>query len=444
LLGEQVGRQRHVFHGHATLFQILAGLLHQAANLQLDQRLRQLDGGRIQQRLHYRFLVAGGQATLDFTLHVLADFGAHFFHVTVGDTQLLGQFFVHFRQLCLGNALQGDVEDCGLTGNVLAMVVLGEVHGHADGFAFLQAFHAILEVSQHLALTDHEREVFGRTAFENHAVDASLEVDDHAIAFGGRTLNVVEAGTLLAQDVDGLVDLGIGHWRVRLFDLLAGQIAHHDFRINLEGSGELEAFGVASGVNRLKTRVAGYAQLLLDGGLVETLLHLLAQHFFANLRAIVHFNDLGRGFAWTETLNLGCACHALQALGNLCVDCRHWQGNAHATLKAAQRFQLYLHVQSLDLKVWEIKARDKKQDGGTFYKNRLNLLFAPIQRYCRRRISQGAALLARILATKARDEYSMQPPNEQCIALARHSLAGSAKLRSRETKNRRNLCCAWV
>jgi hypothetical protein len=77
-----------------------------------------------------------------------------------------------------------------------------------------------------------------------------------------------------------------------------------------------------------------------------------------------------------------------------------------------------LHVQSLDLKVWEIKARDKKQDGGTFYKNRLNLLFAPIQRYCRRRISQGAAPLARILATKARDEYSTQPPNEQCIALA--------------------------
>ncbi|MDC7706886.1 hypothetical protein [Vogesella indigofera] len=76
---------------------------------------------------------------------------------------------------------------------------------------------------------------------------------------------------------------------------------------------------------------------------------------------------------------------------------------------------MYLHVQSLDLKVWEIKARDKKQDGGTFYKNRLNLLFAPIQRYCRRRISQGAAPLARILATKARDEYSTQPPNEQCI-----------------------------
>ena len=136
--------------------------------------------------------------------------------------------------------------------------------------------------------------------------------------------------------------------------------------------------------------------------------------------------------------------HALQALGNLCVDCRHWQGNAHATLKAAQRFQLYLHVQSLDLKVWEIKARDKKQDGGTFYKNRLNLLFAPIQRYCRRRISQGAAPLARILATKARDEYSTQSPNEQCIARGHWPRARDHPSRRAKTKNRRNLCCAWV
>ena len=43
--------------------------------------------GRIQQHLHYRFLVAGSQATLDFTLNVFADFGAHFADVAIGNAQ---------------------------------------------------------------------------------------------------------------------------------------------------------------------------------------------------------------------------------------------------------------------------------------------------------------------------------------------------------------------
>ena len=153
---------------------------------------------------------------------------------------------------------------------------------------------------------------------------------------------------MLAQDVDSLVDFSVGHFGVRLFDFLAGQFADHDLRVYLEGSGELEGLGIAFG--RFETRVAGYAQFLLNGSLVEALLNLLAQHFFTHLGAVVGFDDLGRSLARAETLDLGGARYALQAVGHLGVDSSQRQCNAHATLQAAQRFQLYLHVQSLDSK----------------------------------------------------------------------------------------------
>jgi hypothetical protein len=43
-----------------------------------------------------------------------------------------------------------------------------------------------------------------------------------------------EGAALLAQDVDRLVDRGIGHFGGELFDLGGGQIADLDFGIDLE------------------------------------------------------------------------------------------------------------------------------------------------------------------------------------------------------------------
>ena len=68
---------------------------------------------------------------------------------------------------------------------------------------------------EHLAFADHELEVLGLAALERLAVDLAFEVDRHAVAvlrggFAGRALG--EGAALLAQDVERLVDRGVGHF----------------------------------------------------------------------------------------------------------------------------------------------------------------------------------------------------------------------------------------
>ena len=155
---------------------------------------------------------------------------------------------------------------------------------------------------------------------------------------------MVEAGALLAQDVDGLVDFGFGHIAGGLGDFLARQITHGDFRVDFEHGGESERLaGGGLVVKRLEARVAGDVDFLFLDGLGEALLHFFAQHVFTHLCAVVLLDDLQRGLARTEALHLGGARHALQALGHLGVDVGHRQGDIQAAFQCAKRFELNLH-----------------------------------------------------------------------------------------------------
>ena len=55
---------------------------------------------------------------------------------------------------------------------------------------------------------------------------------------GGGALDHLEAGALLAQDLDGLVDLGVAHVQHRALDLRPANIARDHIRIDLEHGGE--------------------------------------------------------------------------------------------------------------------------------------------------------------------------------------------------------------
>ena len=225
---------------------------------------------------------------------------------------------------------------------------------------------------------------------------------------------------MLAQDINGFVDFGVGHFGVWLFDVFTSQLTDGDFRVNLESGSKLEVFCIA--LCRFETRVASYAQFLLDSGFIEALLNLLAQHFFAHLCAIVGLNDFGRCFTRAETLNFGSAGNALQALGYLCVDCCQRQCNAHATLEAAQRFQLYLHVQSLDSKGVGWKPEAGKPNGlsrnarGTMLSLlscAMNFVLLTSEFTCKtgksRRLKQGASIACSVKLNSARCRRPVLP-----------------------------------
>jgi hypothetical protein len=68
-----------------------------------------------------------------------------------------------------------------------------------------------------------------------------------------------QVSALLAQDVDGLVDLGVTHRAGQALDLERRHIAHDDVGVDLEGRGEAElAFGRVFAAFDL--RLAGHAQ----------------------------------------------------------------------------------------------------------------------------------------------------------------------------------------
>ncbi|KAG1243951.1 hypothetical protein G6F65_022087 [Rhizopus arrhizus] len=106
------------------------------------------------------------------------------------------------------------------------------------GFASLQAASGFFEFRQHAALAEHEREVFGLAAFERHAVDGAGEVQRDAVAvLRGAAFTSFERGALLAQDVQGLLDFGVGDGGVKTGDGQGRQVRHDDFGSWVPGSG---------------------------------------------------------------------------------------------------------------------------------------------------------------------------------------------------------------
>ena len=104
---------------------------------------------------------------------------------------------------------QGDHEVGLLAGHVSAVVVHWKIHGEGFAFAELHTEHSVFKLFQHLAFANQELEGFCLTALERLTVDLAFEVDSDAVTlFGRRFCTALGEGTaLLAQDVDGFVDL---------------------------------------------------------------------------------------------------------------------------------------------------------------------------------------------------------------------------------------------
>ncbi len=114
---------------------------------------------------------------------------------------------------------------------------------------------------------------------------------------------------LLAQDVEGAIDFGVGDGRHGALDLSARHVADLHFRVNLESCIERVAVFRLFGL-RLETRLACDLQVFRAADLEELLADAIAQHFRLDLAGILLGHHLKRHLAWTETRHL----HVLRQL----------------------------------------------------------------------------------------------------------------------------------
>ena len=127
---------------------------------------------------------------------------------------------------------RGGLELGRLSGELLAGVVLREVHLQRAGLAGADAIELLLEARNELAGADHDLDAFAGAAVEQFAVDAALEVDGHAIAvLGLGAFGLRGIGTVLVGDtLDRLVDLGVGDLDHRLLHREGLEIGELDRR----------------------------------------------------------------------------------------------------------------------------------------------------------------------------------------------------------------------
>src|SRR4029079_12523050 len=98
----------------------------------------------------------------------------HAIEVAVRDAERLGKLGIELGQLRLLDAIQPNVEGGFLSGHGLSVVVVGELEREGLALAGLHAARRRLELRQHAALAEHEREARRLAAVEGLAADAAV------------------------------------------------------------------------------------------------------------------------------------------------------------------------------------------------------------------------------------------------------------------------------
>src|SRR6185369_15940738 len=306
-------------------------------DLGIQQRARHVEPGVRVERLHHLLLHALLEALLHFLLDVLAHLGAQALHVARLHAEGLGELGIHVRQVRLRHVVHGDGEIGGLALHLLR-VFLGESDGEGLRLAFRHALQRGLEIREHAVVAEDEGEV---AAVEGLARDEPLEIDVDEIALLRRTVRILVLRALLAQRLDGGVDVAVLDRGNRLRDLGRGQVAHLDLGIDLEGGGVLDGLvlGLAigpGGRDGLEARVARDAIVLVAHRFLERALHRLAQHLLADLEAVLALDHLQGHVPGAETLHPHGARERLQAGSDLGLDLRDRHRDGEMALERAR------------------------------------------------------------------------------------------------------------
>ena len=126
----------------------------------------------------------------------------------------LGEVVVTLGQELLAQVEQLDLEVRELAAQLLDPVVLGEGDVEALRLADLEADQLLLPAGDHPVLADDDRQPIGAAALERLAVDGADELHAGDVALRRRpAIDRPQRRLLLAQLVDDLLDLLVGHLR---------------------------------------------------------------------------------------------------------------------------------------------------------------------------------------------------------------------------------------
>ncbi|MNF88691.1 hypothetical protein D3C84_711900 [compost metagenome] len=322
--------------------ELLNSLHAQTVHFVFQQGLWHFDRVGSQQAVHYLVLDLGLDGLTQFTLHVLANFGAETFQARFLDAELSEEFFVQLRQFRLGNAVDGNGELGGLVGQVQVLVVLWEGQVQNALFTGLGADQTVFEARDHATRTQHQLSTGGRAASEHFTVDLADEIDVQLVFVLGSAIGCLETSVLLAQDVQHVVQIGIRHFGAQALDSDGIETGNGELREYFEGCDEFQVLALLQHF-RLDRRSAGRVQLLLDDSFVEGSLDHVAHGFLTCISFVTLTNDAHWHFARTEACNLGLLGSLLQTLVDLSLNALSRHGDAHAALKSRSIFNRNLH-----------------------------------------------------------------------------------------------------
>lgn len=233
-------------------------------DLLLQQLLRHRDLHQAEQLVQHLLL---GLLRLVVALHLLQPLAAVRPHLLqrVELAGHLGEFVVQLRQLALGDLRDVDL-DLGLLVGRGAALQLG---GEGRGAAGLQARDGLVDAVEQLAGADGVRHAAGDAVVQHLAVDARLQVDGDDVALGRGPLHRRGGGEALAELLDRLVDVLVGHLDGVDLDADAGVVGDLELGADVDLGGE----GQRLVVLQLGDVDLGLAQrlevTLVDGVLVE-------------------------------------------------------------------------------------------------------------------------------------------------------------------------------
>ncbi len=240
---------------------MLVGALHQNAG-QLA-----LSGGR---QLGQDLILGAVQgAGVLAVIQLLADLLPELLHgVHLAD--LLGEVAVQGGQLADADVQQLDLEDRGLAGQILHMIMHREIDSDLELFAALVAEDAVLETGDHPAAAQLQGLVLGGAAREGFAVQQTFVVHVDDVAFDGGTLVGYQLGRRGAAALQHGVDLLVGDGRGDALDLEAGSLGQGQLRLQGGGGSGHKALVLLHADQIIAGLVHRLEAVFFHGGVVQS------------------------------------------------------------------------------------------------------------------------------------------------------------------------------
>src|SRR4051794_11267470 len=190
------------------------------------------------------------------------------------------------------------------SGYLLAVVVVRKAQVKVTALPGLHVDKVFLEVGKQLSSAKQNLLICTSSTIEGLARNRTAIVDAHLVALPGATLNGVIVGTLLAQDLDGLVHFCIVDIDYRPLDFNLRQLTEGNFRINFERRDIFECVRWRLAWLEFNARISGDAQVFFLYCFPKAALHRISQHFLSHLSAELLLHNFHRDFAGAEAVEL--------------------------------------------------------------------------------------------------------------------------------------------